>query len=69
MVFKTVGFIYDKVLPGIAGITHTYLEFFMNFTKRLFNWIFELFDNKIVPNVPDNKPSLPKNYPWSNDKL
>jgi hypothetical protein len=69
MVFKTVGFSYDKVLAGFAGMGHTYLEIFMNFIKSLFNCFFELFDYKIVSNVPGNKPSLPKIFPWSNGKL
>ena len=69
LVFKTTGFSFDKVLAGFAGMGHTYLEILINFTKRLFNWIFDLFDYKVVPNVPGNKPSLPKSYPWSNGQI
>jgi hypothetical protein len=34
---------------------YTYIEMFTNMTKRMFNWFVELFDHKIVPNVPNNK--------------
>jgi len=53
MVFKTVGFSYDNILAGFAGMGHNYLEIFTNFTKRLFHWFVELFDHKVIPNVPN----------------
>lgn len=37
-----------------------YAIIFKNFVSRLFQWLFNLFDHKIVPNVPnipDSKPS------------
>lgn len=52
MVFKTVGFSYENVLAGFVGMGHNYLEILTNFTKRLFNWFVELFDHKVIPNVP-----------------
>jgi hypothetical protein len=52
MVFKTVGFSYDNILAGFVGMGNSYLELFTNFTKRLFNWFVELFDHKVIPNVP-----------------
>jgi hypothetical protein len=67
IVFKTTGFSYDNILAGFSGMGYQYIEIFMNFTKRLFNWFIELFDHKLVPNVPGN-PSLPTNKPkfgWS----
>jgi hypothetical protein len=64
MVFKSVGFSYDNILAGFAGMGHTYLEVLFNFSKRLFNWFFELFDYKVVPNVPNNPPSAPTSW-WS----
>jgi len=67
MVFKTTGFGYDTFLSNFCALGNTYLEIFINFTKRLFHWFFELFDHKIVPNVPTT-PSSPKSYrvwsPW-----
>jgi hypothetical protein len=62
MVYKSVGFGPDNVLAGFVGMGHTYLEIFMNFTKRLFNWIFELFDYKVIPNVPNTPPSSPPSW-------
>ena len=53
IVFKTTGFTFDNVLAGIAGMGHTYLEILTNFTTKLFHWLFELFDHKIVPNIPN----------------
>ena len=65
MVFKTTGFGYDTFLANFVALGNTYLEIFVNFTKRLFHWFFELFDHKIVPNLPNNPPS-PKSYSfWS----
>jgi len=52
MVYKTVGFSYENILAGFAGMGHSYLEIFTNFTRRLFNWFVELFDHKVIPNVP-----------------
>jgi hypothetical protein len=66
MVYKTVGFSTDNVFAGFAGMGHTYLEILTNSTKRLFHWFFELFDHKIVPNVPGDGPSKPSKFPlWS----
>ena len=56
LTFKTVGFSYDNILAGFAGMGHSYLELFTNFTKRLFHWFVELFDHKVIPNVPGDKP-------------
>jgi hypothetical protein len=52
VVFKTTGFTPDLLLHNIIMMGHTYLEIFTNLTKRLFNWFVELFDSKIVPNLP-----------------
>jgi len=69
MVFKTVGFSYDNILAGFAGMGHNYLEILNNFTKRLFNWFVELFDHKIIPNVSgDNTPGVSKRL-WSNGPI
>jgi len=38
---------------------YTYFEIFTNFNKRLFYWFLDLFDHKIVPNVPTD-PKNPK---------
>jgi len=54
MVYKLAGFGADNLL---AGMGHTYLEIITSFSKRMFNWLFELFDYKVVPNIPNNKPS------------
>jgi hypothetical protein len=61
MVFHTVGFSTDNVLAGITGMGHEYLQMLYNFTHRLFNWFVELFDHKVVPNVP-NEPKNPKSF-------
>ena len=60
MVYKTTGFGFDNLLAGFLGMGHTYLEIFINFNKKLFNWLFNLFDHKVIPNIPNN-PSLPSN--------
>jgi len=72
MVFKTVGFGYDNLLAGFVGMGHSYIEIFSNFTKKLFHWFVELFDHKIVPNVPgDNLSNSGNVYRkiWSNGPI
>jgi hypothetical protein len=51
VVFNTVGFSYENILAGFVGMGHTYLEIFISFTKRLYTYIYELIDNKVVPNI------------------
>jgi hypothetical protein len=77
MVYKSIGFGMDNILAGFTAMGHTYLEILINFTKRLFNWIFELFDHKIVPNVSNNSsrwpftfntPDSPSMWPLSQPK-
>lgn len=62
MVYKTIGFGPDNILAGFVGMGHTYLEIFVNFNKRLFNWIFDIFDYKVVPNVPNTPPTSPPSW-------
>src|ERR1700755_2893112 len=79
LVFKTTGFSTDNIFAGFAAVGYTYFEILTNFTSRLFKWFVELFDHKIVPNVPSNKPSFtksvwtPKDYhlynPFLSEKL
>lgn len=59
IVFKSVGFSFDNILIGFTAMGHTYFEIFIRFVKTLFNWFFDLFDHKIVPNLP-GEGSLPK---------
>ena len=71
MVYKTVGFSYENVLAGFAGMGHSYLEIFSNFIKKLFNWFVELFDHKVIPNVPGDVNSGNNTYKkiWSSGPL
>lgn len=52
IVFKSVGFSTDNLIGGVYGVGHTYLETFYRMTKKLFYWFVELFDHKIIPNLP-----------------
>jgi hypothetical protein len=65
MVYKTVGYDHETFMAGILTMGDTYLKIFVNMTKRLFNWFFELFDYRIAPNIP-NKPTPPTvtSYMW-----
>ena len=51
VVFYTVGFSSDNIIAGFSAMGHTYLEIFIKFTKKLYNWIYDFFDNKVVPNI------------------
>lgn len=68
VVFNTVGFSYENILAGFAGMGHTYLEIFMSFTKRLYNWIYDFFDNKIIPGGSSSTGSPSKLIPINNGK-
>lgn len=57
VVFKAVGFSFDNMLIGFMAMGHTYFEILGSLTNKLFNWFLNLFDHKIVPNIPNNKPN------------
>ena len=68
MVFKAVGFSTDNLLIGFTAMGETYIQTLFGLVNRLFHWFVELFDHKVVPNVPGDsggtwfsKPSIPKN--------
>ena len=57
-VFKVTGYSSDNMIAGLYGLGEgTYIEIFTSFVKRAFNYLFELFDHKVVPNVPGDSPS------------
>jgi hypothetical protein len=60
VVFTTVGFSTDNILAGFTALGGQYLEILYSLSKRLFNWFFDLFDHKIVPNTPSNPTSFNK---------
>lgn len=57
IMFKAVGFSFDNILIGFMAMGHAYFEVLGNITNKIFNWLLNLFDHKIVPNVPNTKPS------------
>ncbi len=59
MVYKTTGFGFDNFLASFVAIGETYVDIFINFNKKIYNWIYNLIDSKIVPNIPKNPPSNP----------
>jgi len=61
MVLHTIGFSTDNILAGFIGMGHEYVQILYNFTSRIFNWFFDIFDHKIVPNVP-SEPKNPKSF-------
>ena len=60
VVFKAVGFSFDNMLVGFMAMSHTYFEILGSITNRVFNWFLNLFDHKVVPNIPNNKPNNTK---------
>ena len=59
VVFATIGFSFDNLLVGFTALGAEYIRIMSNLVKRLFNWFVELFDYKLIPNVPSNPPSKP----------
>jgi hypothetical protein len=51
-VFSLTGLGAESLLVNFIGMGNTYVDIFVNLTKKLFNWFFDLFDYKVVPNVP-----------------
>ena len=51
-VLKVTGFNADNILASMHIIGYTYVEMLTTIITRFFNWILNLLDYKIVPNVP-----------------
>lgn len=66
IVFKTTGFSSDNILVGFVNMGYSYIKMLYNFTKTLFHWFVELFDHKIVPNVPGDTPKPKFKTPFWN---
>ena len=61
VVLMTTGFTPDLLMHNIIMFGKQYVEIFTNFIRFLFNWFVDLFDYKIVPNLPGEPPiNLPK---------
>lgn len=56
-VYKLTGALDGSVVAGITGLGNTYIEIFTNFSKKVFDWFFDLFDQKIVPKTSDDSTS------------
>ena len=61
-VFKITGYSSDNWIAGFYGLGYTYVEMLSSFVKRIFNFIFDYFDHKVVPKFPDNPPSNNNNW-------
>ena len=48
------GFSYDNIIAGFMSLGATYMEVLTNMVYKLYNFLFNLFDNKLIPNVPTN---------------
>ena len=53
-VTKITGFSGDNIIAGVSGMGYTYIEMLTNFVKKLFNFIYDIFDTKVVPKPPEN---------------
>ena len=56
---KLAGWDQGSFLGAFVGMGTVYVDIFTNFIKTSFSWILELFDMKIVPQVPKDKPNFP----------
>lgn len=61
LMFKITGWNQGSFLSAAAAMGTGYMEFFVTFVKKAFDWLYNLLDNKVVPNAP----SAPTNNPWS----
>lgn len=52
--FKLTGWDQGSFFMSAAALGGSYMEFFVTFIYKAYNWLFNIFDNKIVPNLPSN---------------
>lgn len=67
-VLKLTGMQYGSFMANFVGIGTSYIDIFTNLIKRLFNWFFDLFDYKVIPNNNSGTPKWwemgPQWYRW-----
>ena len=51
-VFKLTGFSSDNVIGGFYGVGAYYMEMLGSLVRRIFNFFFDFFDYRLVPNTP-----------------
>ena len=51
LMFKVTGWDQGSFLMSAAAIAASYMEFFVTFIYKAFNYLYNIFDNKIVPNI------------------
>lgn len=61
LIFKITGWSEFSFIGFVSTFGNAYIDIFSSFCIKAFNWIYELFDTKIVPDVPSDKPR----NPWS----
>lgn len=54
LMFKITGWNQGSFFMSAAAIGGSYMEFFVSFVYKAYNWLFNLLDNKVVPNIPNN---------------
>lgn len=52
LMFKITGWSQGSFLSAFAAIGTTYMETFAYFLNRAFNWIYNLLDSNVVPDIP-----------------
>jgi hypothetical protein len=51
-IFSITGFNFESLVTGFYIIGQTYLEAFSSLAHKMFNWLLNLLDYKIVPRIP-----------------
>lgn len=49
------GFSTDNIIGGFYGLGVKYIEMITSIFTRLFNWLVDLFDYKVIPNIPSKE--------------
>ena len=52
------GFSMDNIIAGVYGLGISYVEMIRSLAVRLYNFLFDFLDRRVVPDVPQ-KPSYP----------
>lgn len=54
VMFKVTGWSQGSFFMSAAALGSSYMEFFVTFVYKVYYWLFNIMDTKVVPNIPSN---------------
>lgn len=72
VMFKVTGWSQGSFFMSAAALGSSYMEFFVTFVYKVYYWLFNIMDTKVIPNIPSNSINSQFNgwniRPMSNNK-